>query len=407
VKLFGTLVKGIFRTRPNRFVVECTVDGKNERAYLPNPGRLRELLLPGSMLYLAPQASSVHRYRYTCVAVEKDGSPVLLHTHLNNSVARHLMEHNRIPGLEGAEIITPEVTIGGSRFDFLLRHKKKEVVLEVKSCTLFSGKTAMFPDAVTLRGRRHLEELASLSCGKRKCAVLFIVHSAGIKYFMPEYHTDLEFAKTFLSVARSIMVKAVSVSWERDLSLGNTARDLIIPWDVIRNEANDSGSYIIILRLRKDEKISVGSLGDFRFKKGYYVYVGSAKRNLSQRIARHQRKRKNLFWHIDYLRQYADHCVSLPVRASSHLECEMARALNKVTEWNMPGFGSSDCSCGRHLFGIRDDPTLSPQFIQLLLYFRINRLEGVLNEMYLTRQMCRKNQGEGNRGQADSSIDIP
>jgi sugar fermentation stimulation protein A len=378
VKLFETLEKGIFNARPNRFLVECSVDGKNVTAYLPNPGRLRELLLPGSMLYLVRQRSPFPKYRHMCVAVEKNGAPVMLHTHLNNTVARYLIEHGRIPGLEGAEIIQPEVAIGRSRFDFLMRHKRKEVVLEVKSCTLFSGRTAMFPDAVTLRGRRHLEELASLSRGKRKCAVLFIVHSPGIKYFMPDYHTDLEFSKTLLSVSRDVMVKAVSVSWKKDLSLGKTVRDLIIPWDVIGSEAHDGGSYIVILRLKKDEKISVGNLGDVRFKKGYYLYAGSAKRNLSQRVARLQREHKKLFWHIDYLRQYADHCASLPVRASTDLECEIADALNEMSQWSIPGFGSSDCSCDTHLFGMRDDPTLSLQFVKLLLDFRISRLEGVL-----------------------------
>lgn len=313
-----------------------------------------------------------------CVAVEKDGSPVMLHTHFTNTVARHLIEQGRITGLEGAEIIQSEVTIGNSRFDFLLRHKGKEIVLEVKSCTLFSGKTAMFPDALTIRGRRHLEELASLSAGERKCAVLFIVHSPGVKYFTPEYHTDLEFSKTLLSVSQDIMVKAVSVSWKKNLSLGKTVKDLIIPWDVIRNEAHDKGSYIVILRLKKNEKIQVGNLGDIRFKKGYYLYAGSAKTNLSKRIARHQRKHKNLFWHIDYLRQYADHCASLPVKTSTDLECEIADALNKISQWNIPGFGASDCKCNSHLFGMSHDPALSPQFIKMLLDFRINRLEGLL-----------------------------
>jgi len=378
MKLFPSLEKGIFIARPNRFIVECTVNGKNVRAYLPNPGRLRELLLAGSMLYLVHQTSPSPKYPYMCMAVEKNGRPVLLHTHLNNTVARHLIEQGRIPGLEGAEIIRPEVAMGRSRFDFLLRHNGKEVLLEVKSCTLFSGKTAMFPDAVTLRGRRHLEELASLSGGKRKCAVLFLVHSAGIRYFLPEYHTDLAFSKTLLSVSREILVKAVSVSWRKDLSLGKTVRDLVIPWEVIRNEAHDRGSYIVILRLKKNEIISVGSLGAIPFRRGYYLYTGSARGNLSQRIARHQRKRKNLFWHIDYLRHHADHCASLPVRASIDLECAIAGALDKISQQSISGFGSSDCGCTSHLFFMQDDPALSPQLIQLLLDFRINRLEDLL-----------------------------
>lgn len=378
MKFFETPVKGIFESRPNRFVVKCAVEGERVEAYLPNPGRLRELLLPGSLLYLVHQKSLAHRYGYMCVAVEKGGAPVMLHTHVNNLVARHLIERDRVPGLEGAEIIRPEVTIGRSRFDFLLRQGRNEVVLEVKSCTLFSGETAMFPDAVTVRGRKHLEELALLVSKRRKCAVLFIVHSPGVRYFMPEYHTDPEFSEALLSASSTVMVKALSVSWRKDLSLGKKARELAIPWGVVRNEAHDSGSYIVVLRLKKDEKISVGNLGEIRFQKGYYLYAGSAKRNLARRIARHQKRRKNLFWHIDYLRQYADHCVSLPVRASAGLECEIAEALSRIAQWKIRGFGSSDCRCHSHLFGVTDDPASSPEFINLLLHFRINRLESLL-----------------------------
>jgi|Deesub1362A_J573_1020465.scaffolds.fasta_scaffold01507_6 sugar fermentation stimulation protein A len=382
MKPFEHLKRGIFLRRPNRFSIECIVDGRRVMAYLPNPGRLWELLLPGSTLYLTPRRSSSQRMRYISVAVEKDGLPVLLHTHLNNTIARHLLEHSRIPGLEGAEVIQPEIMVGNSRFDFLLRHKGRDVLLEVKSCTLFSGGIAMFPDAVTLRGRRHLEELAGLSGRGRTCAVLFIAHSPHLRYFMPEYHTDLKFAKTLLSVSRDIMVKAISVSWKRALVLEGPVRELVIPWDVIRKEARDIGSYIIILRLKRGRRIPVGNLGMVRFEKGYYLYVGSARRNLSQRIARHQRRHKTTHWHIDHLRQWAEHCVSLPVRASVDLECEIASALNSISHWNIPRFGSSDCGCKSHLFGMKDNPILSPRFINLLIDFRIRRLEGVLERHY-------------------------
>ncbi len=379
MKLLENFEKGVFISRPNRFVLECRINRKKVRAYLPNPGRLRELLLPGSMLYLVRRNFPSPAYPYICVAVEKYRMPVMLHTHLNNAVAQHLIERGRIPGLEGSEIIRSEVAIDSSRFDFLLRHRGHDMVLEVKSCTLFGNTIAMFPDAVTLRGKRHLEELASLSGGKRRCAVLFIVHAPGIRHFLPDYHTDLAFSQTLLSVSRDIMVKAVAVSWGKDLLLAKTVQDLRIPWETIRTESQDSGSYILILRLKKDEIISVGSLGAMRFRKGYYLYAGSARKNLSQRIARHQRKRKNLFWHIDHVRHYAEHCSALPVRASADLECEIASALDKIAERNIPGFGASDCRCSSHLFFMQNDPNHSPQFMQLLLDFRINRLEELLS----------------------------
>jgi sugar fermentation stimulation protein A len=376
MKLFRNIIPAAFKARPNRFIVECTRRGGSVMAYLPNPGRLRELLLPGRKLYLVKQPLVRGRkITYMAVAVERDGSPILLHTHQNNSVARHLIEHNRIPGLDGAVVVKAEQTIGNSRFDFLLRKGGRDMVLEVKSCTLFGRRIAMFPDAITERGRKHLLELASLSRQGMDTGVLFLVHTPTPVYFMPDYHTDLEFSRALLSVKDDIMVKAVSVDWKKDLILGNRVRELAIPWELIEQEAHDSGCYIVLMQLTRDRELEIGSLGTVRFRKGFYLYTGSAKNNLTQRIARHRSRRKKLFWHIDYLREHADFCAALPVRASVDLECELAGVLRDIASWAIPGFGSSDCSCGSHLFGMVEDPLHVPPFIEMLQYFRIDRLE--------------------------------
>ncbi len=346
------------------------------RAYLPNPGRLRELLLPGRKIYLVKQPLlSERKMEYMAVAVERDGSPVLLHTHQNNTVARHLIEHNLIPGLDGAVVAKAEHTFGRSRFDFLLRKGGRDMVLEVKSCTLFGRRIAMFPDAVTDRGKKHLMELASLSRQGMDAAVLFLVHTPSPHFFMPDYHTDLEFSRALMSVKNDISVRAVSVTWKKGLILGSRVRELTIPWKLIEREARDSGSYILIMRLARDRRLTVGSLGAVRFAKGFYLYAGSAMANLTQRIARHRGRRKKLFWHIDYLREHADFCAALPVRTSADIECDLALALKGIAHWTIPGFGSSDCSCESHLFGMVDDPLHVPAFIAMLQYFRIDRLE--------------------------------
>jgi sugar fermentation stimulation protein A len=376
VKLFDNIIPAIFKSRPNRFVVECLIGGKTVRAYLPNPGRLWELFLPGAKLYLTafPPASG-RRLKYMAVAAERDNVPIMLHTHHNNLVARKLLEEDRIPGLEGAEIVKPEHTVGHSRFDFLLRRRDRDILLEVKSCTLFDKTLAMFPDAVTARGTRHLLELATLSRKGMDAAVLFIVHSPRVRYFMPEHHTDLEFCRTLRAVRNRVLVRAVSVEWKKDLSLGKNVGELEIPWNIVERESKDRGSYITVLRLTKDRKITINGLGDLNFRKGYYLYVGSAKKNLTQRIERHKHDRENLFWHIDYLREHAGFHAALPVRTSVDLEHELAGALAKITQWQIPGFGSSDCSCPTHLIGMKDDPLHSPEFIKMLLYFRMGRLE--------------------------------
>lgn len=376
MKLFEDLKEGIFRTRPNRFVVGCTVEGRNVRAYLPNPGRLAELFLPESRLLLVKHGpASGRKLGYTVVAVEKDGVPVMLHTHRTNDAARFLLEHDRIPGLEGARIVKPEHRIGHSRFDFLLNRDGKELVLEVKSCTLFSGRIAMFPDAITDRGRRHLLELAELSRKGMLTAVLFIVHSPSVDFFMPEHHTDLAFSRTLFDVRHDVVVKAVGVTWDRDLRLGSTTRELAIPWDLVDRESHDRGSYIVVLRLSRDRVLDVGDLGRVRFRKGYYLYAGSARADLAKRIEGHRRITKKTHGHIAHLRQYADWLGAFPIRTSDDLGCDLASALGSITEWSIPGFGSSDCSCSCHLFGAADDPLHNADFIDMLMAFRIRRLE--------------------------------
>jgi sugar fermentation stimulation protein A len=377
---FSNIVTGVYQSRPNRFIVRCLVGDRLVRAYLPNPGRLHELFLPRARLFLVPQEVGPNRkIPYLVVAVERDHAPIMLHTHANNRVARHLIEGNRIPGLEQAVVIKQEHTIGHSRFDFLLHQGSRDVVLEVKSCTLFGNRIAMFPDAVTERGKRHLLELAGLADSGIVTAVLFVVHSPKPQYFMPDYHTDLEFSRTLLAVKDRVMIRAVAVEWKRDLSLGSPVRELQIPWKTIEQEAQDRGSYIVVLHLARTRRIRTGDLGLISYPKGFYCYVGSAPDNLSRRVAHHQRKRKGLFRHIDHVRNMAVVKAVLPVRASADLACSIADALRAIAAWSIPGFGSADCSCNGHLFGMAEDPLHSPLFMKTLLYFRMDRLEEELD----------------------------
>lgn len=381
-KLFPRTERASFLRRLNRFVLECTLGGRTERAYLPNPGRLRELLLPGSPLYLVENRKSrTAKLPYTAVAVEREGIPILLHTHLSNRVVERLLEQKLIPGLEDAEMVRSEAPCGKSRFDFLLRKEGKPFYLEVKSCTLFEGPIAMFPDAVTERGRRHLAELAEHARSGTAGGVIFLVHWSRADYFLPDYHTDIAFSRTFLDVRKDLLIKAVGIGWEKDLSLEREPRELEIPWHIIEDEAEDGGSYILILRLSDDKVIEVGKLGALSFPKGYYLYVGSAATHLKKRIERHLRKRKSFFWHIDFLRDHADQCVALPIRSRDRLECAIARSLHDIARRPVPGFGASDCSCPTHLFAMDENPQHNRKFIELLLYFRMGRLQEKLTDI--------------------------
>jgi sugar fermentation stimulation protein A len=381
LQLFAKTQKATFIKRLNRFVVECAVNDEVIRAYLPNPGRLRELLLPGRILSLAENLETPERkYRYTAVAVERDNIPVLLHTHRSNDVVRWLIEKGKVAGFGDAEVVKPEATVGRSRFDFLLMREGNPFLLEVKSCTLFGKTIAMFPDAVTERGKRHLIELAEQSRKGTQAGVIFLVHWPHARWFLPDYHTDIEFARTLYEVRNKIMVKALFIGWHHDLTLAPAAiGELTIPWHIVEGEAKDSGSYILLLHLTKDARIEVGKLGSMLFQKGWYLYAGSAKRNLKKRVARHMRRRKNPFWHIDYLREEADTCIPIPVRSSTPLQCPMAKRLGEIADWSVLKFGSSDCHCDTHLFGMHAHPLENFLFIEMIQHFRIDRLEALLS----------------------------
>ncbi|MFB3884529.1 MAG: DNA/RNA nuclease SfsA [Thermodesulfobacteriota bacterium] len=371
---FNNIIWARFLSRPNRFLVRCKWNGRILSAFLPNPGRLQELLLPGCPIYLVKERKSQDRKtRYTAVAVERDGHPIMLHTHRTNDVARYLLEHKKIPGLEKVKIVKPEVRIGRSRFDFLLEDRGREILLEVKSCTLVGKEVAMFPDAVTERGTRHIEELARLSEEGIGTVVLFIVHWPFAKIFMPDYHTDLNFSQTLLRIREKVKVISLAIGWKQDLSLSPKTNLLRIPWDHIEEEAKDRGSYLVVLHLKRRSNIRIGKVGKVSFRKGFYVYVGSAMANLSKRMERHRHLRKQHHWHIDDLRDIADFHSILAIRSSVRLECEIAKAFSKIAEWTIPGFGSTDCHCETHLFGMSEDPFHSKDFHKVFQYFRMDR----------------------------------
>jgi len=197
---------------------------------------------------------------------------------------------------------------------------------------------------------------------------------------MPEHHTDLAFCRTLVDVRDRVQVKAMAVTWEQDLTLKDGARELAIPWDLVERESHDRGSYLVVLRLPRDRHIVAGSMGDLKFRKGYYLYVGSAMKGLGQRLARHRRLTKKKHWHIDYLRQHTEFISGIPIRATVDRECELASSLSKIADRRVPGFGSSDCSCPTHLLFFDDDPFRSRAFSDLLLYFRMGKLEEVLDK---------------------------
>ncbi|MFW6038592.1 MAG: GIY-YIG nuclease family protein [Candidatus Saliniplasma sp.] len=110
----------------------------------------------------------------------------------------------------------------------------------------------------------------------------------------------------------------------------------------------DTGIYLLIIQLKQNHKIEVGALGELEFKKGFYLYVGSAQNGLEHRINRHLRDDKKKHWHIDYLLENAE-VIDVKVKdGNSNEECLLAEKIGRFAE-KIPNFGSSDCRCDSHL----------------------------------------------------------
>lgn len=123
----------------------------------------------------------------------------------------------------------------------------------------------------------------------------------------------------------------------------------------------DSGIYSLVIKLDKEQTIDVGRLGKQKFKKGFYIYTGSALNGLDARIARHKRKTKKLFWHIDYMlaSKHAKISKVFTIETNKRLECKFNRIISSspYVETLVDGFGCSDCGCKTHLVYFGGNPS--------------------------------------------------
>ncbi len=207
-----------FLARPNRFIAQVELDGAVETVHVKNTGRCRELLLPGCTVYLEGSANPARKTRYDLVAVEKGrpGLPPLLinmDAQAPNQVFREWMEAGggQALGLPRPALLRPETVWGHSRFDFYWERETvsretpvlEKGFVEVKGCTLEEGGLALFPDAPTQRGVKHLRELIACRDAGYEAAVCIVVQMAGMAAFSPNDRTHPEFGAALRDAARA------------------------------------------------------------------------------------------------------------------------------------------------------------------------------------------------------------
>lgn len=193
------------------------MNGVRAACFLPNPGRLRELLTPRAELLLNPCMMPQRNTAYDVFGVFQDGRLVPLDTRLTNMLVHEALEGKRIPEFVEYESIQPEFKYRHSRFDFKLADKSHRCLLEVKCCTLVEDRVAKFPDAPTQRGARHLLDLIRATKHGYRSAILFVIQNHNAKIFTPNWLTDTAFAETLIEASRTgVEVSARQVLFSRN-----------------------------------------------------------------------------------------------------------------------------------------------------------------------------------------------
>ncbi|GAB4256431.1 DNA/RNA nuclease SfsA [Deferrisoma sp.] len=198
-------VFGVFQARRQRFLADVVLDdGTPTVAHCPNTGSMRGCLFPGHRALLWDSRNPKRKLRYTWKAIEADGFWVGVDTGVPNRLVAEAVRRGAIPGLSGFAQIQRERPMGErSRVDLVLRGPAGRCWVEVKNVTLVEDGAARFPDAVTARGLRHLEELAARVAEGDRAAMVYVVQREDGRRFEPAADIDPAYAQGLARAARA------------------------------------------------------------------------------------------------------------------------------------------------------------------------------------------------------------
>jgi len=195
----ATLVK-----RYKRFLADVVTDeGREITVHCPNSGSMRGCSTPGSRVMLSTSANPKRKYPQTLEMVQEGNTWIGVNTMLTNKIVGEAILEGRIKELQKIDTLKREVkTSKSSRLDLLLERGDEKIYVEIKNCSLVEDGWAMFPDAVTTRGTKHLNELASLVEQGYQGIIFFCIQRMDADRFRPAAHIDPVYAETLTEVLK-------------------------------------------------------------------------------------------------------------------------------------------------------------------------------------------------------------
>lgn len=193
---YKKIIKGEFISRPNRFTATVKINGTTETVHVKNTGRCKELLIPGCTVYLSVADNDKRKTKYDLISVLKEREnkcPILINmdSQIPNSVVEEWLKNGNL--FSENAVIRREVKYKNSRFDFYIEDEDFKAFLEVKGVTLENNGIAMFPDAPTKRGIKHINELCDCIKNGYSAYIVFVIQMKEINIFKPNDITHKEF----------------------------------------------------------------------------------------------------------------------------------------------------------------------------------------------------------------------
>lgn len=191
---YNDIVEGVFIKRVNRFIAEVKIDSNIERVHVKNTGRCKELFLEGRKIFLQKSNNPNRKTKYSLISIYKFDELINIDSQVPNQVIFDGIESGIISGFETHTLLKREKTYGNSRFDLYYETSKDKGFIEVKGVTLEVDGLAMFPDAPTSRGAKHVRELTKGQEEGYKNHIIFLIQLSNVNQFTPNNKTDPDFA---------------------------------------------------------------------------------------------------------------------------------------------------------------------------------------------------------------------
>lgn len=164
---------------------------------------MKSCLEEGSEVFLSPAGDPKRKTRFTWEMIKIDNGWVGINTSNPNQLAFEAISEGKIPGLEGYTAVRREVKFGDSRFDIYAENDTEQCFVEVKNVSLKEGKYALFPDAVTIRGQKHLRTLVEVKKQGMRAVMLYIIQRSDVEVFAPAIEIDPDYAAALKEAVKS------------------------------------------------------------------------------------------------------------------------------------------------------------------------------------------------------------